>query len=623
MTNIFRFLLVYGALIPLVLFSQGKEKKKDIIFVKNFSKKEGSNVDPKFVESISQQFYLETQDKLGNKYNVNDESVMRSLNSKMEELLRKNCDADKCMEAIADNVRARYSLYGEIEDWKSQEGSYILKLTNIVRDAEGDTNLISTVIKFREFQKDYYIQELIKTIENPKYKPDESKAPKTPQLDLRMGDLSFKPIESGKLPDIQSLKLDSKTLDVKRYNEALEKGNALREAKNYQEAANQYLNLREILLEKDPESQKKLIQYTKLSETYFIYSVSEQTKSQVEQVSQRIVGKDPNIPELQTAIQELLQIKANYESYKKPEYPANTFQIELAQKIDERIESMSMVKFKKLEAKGDQLYYKQEFADAIQQYQLINSELKEFNSKNPELKKLKTELQMKAETTERNGKALVESLLSQILERIEDLYEDWKLYPKEHEGNKQEWMKQFDQAYQILTSNKKYSPFVGQSLIDRYNKRAMIIIKNPKISDRFKPNTTGGENKTNRNLASVFIPETGLTWTKCSLGQEGDYCEGIAEKMNWENAINACSKIVIDGKTFRLPSIFELKTLIDINRRPSIDFYLFPNTYSEYYWSQSSSTSLSTNAAVLNFYNADIYSYGKVNDSYVRCVSGP
>lgn len=53
----------------------------------------------------------------------------------------------------------------------------------------------------------------------------------------------------------------------------------------------------------------------------------------------------------------------------------------------------------------------------------------------------------------------------------------------------------------------------------------------------------------------------------CSVGKTGPDCSGgSVTTMNWAGAISICSGLSLAGKTWRLPNINELKTIVDRNK---------------------------------------------------------
>lgn len=125
---------------------------------------------------------------------------------------------------------------------------------------------------------------------------------------------------------------------------------------------------------------------------------------------------------------------------------------------------------------------------------------------------------------------------------------------------------------------------------------------------------------------TVTDQATGLIWQKCTAGLSGTSCSsGSATTYNWSNALSYCNSLTLASKTWRLPSINEIRTILDLTRTtiPLADVTAFPATVADIYWSSSTYAPITTRAWSIPF-NTTFYSFNdKTNSTYVRCVSGP
>jgi hypothetical protein len=119
--------------------------------------------------------------------------------------------------------------------------------------------------------------------------------------------------------------------------------------------------------------------------------------------------------------------------------------------------------------------------------------------------------------------------------------------------------------------------------------------------------------------------KTGLTWQKCSIGQANDAsCSGTTATSTWVAAIGVCSSLNFANKTWRLPNIKELQSIVDtsIASSPAINA-IFPSTFPLNYWSSTGYLPTLTNGWSINFLNGNVVFTSKGTAYRVRCVSGP
>ena len=119
---------------------------------------------------------------------------------------------------------------------------------------------------------------------------------------------------------------------------------------------------------------------------------------------------------------------------------------------------------------------------------------------------------------------------------------------------------------------------------------------------------------------------TGLTWQKCSMGQTNDAsCSGTTATSTWVASIAACSALNFANKTWRLPNIKELQSLVDteIVSTAAINTTIFPSTFPLNYWSSTGYALTTTNGWSINFLTGSAAFTSKGAAYRVRCVSGP
>jgi hypothetical protein len=146
--------------------------------------------------------------------------------------------------------------------------------------------------------------------------------------------------------------------------------------------------------------------------------------------------------------------------------------------------------------------------------------------------------------------------------------------------------------------------------------------------------TTGSDGDLQRGVArgytdngdgTVTDKATGLVWQKCSRGQNNDAtCTGTATTSNWSAVVSDCNSLTLAGKTWRLPNLNELRSIVDRTKATgqAIDTSIFPATVSDRYWSSTTYATSTTNAWFILFGDGAVDSFLKSDSHYVRCVSG-
>jgi len=127
---------------------------------------------------------------------------------------------------------------------------------------------------------------------------------------------------------------------------------------------------------------------------------------------------------------------------------------------------------------------------------------------------------------------------------------------------------------------------------------------------------------TDNGDGTILDNVTGLTWQKCSLGQSGTDCAiGTAATYSWASADAACGSLSLAGTGWRLPTDFELMTIVDYGRSvPPINTAFFPNTIAASYWSSTDYAADTSTAWFVYFGGTSMINDDKSIAHYVRCV---
>ena len=112
---------------------------------------------------------------------------------------------------------------------------------------------------------------------------------------------------------------------------------------------------------------------------------------------------------------------------------------------------------------------------------------------------------------------------------------------------------------------------------------------------------------------TVYDTKTKLTWQQAL--SSSSYTQA--------GAASYCSSLGLNGATWRLPTVKELVTIVDVSVAspgPTIDSTAFPGTPASYFWSSTPYAGASGDAWYVSFYGGDANDDGVSKTSYVRCV---
>jgi hypothetical protein len=475
-----------------ILLSEERFQKKEIIFIKNFQKRENSSVDPKLVHLLSQKFFLMVQNKFKDRYDVSDESVIILLNKKAEELLRKNCDADKCLELISENVKAKYSLYGEIEENYQKPNSFLFKFQNLIRDKEGNTSIRSVRVEFTEPQSDALLRELIVTIENPNYIPKLSNSVTSDVAKFQFESLDLKNLESKLLPELFKTNTNQVKLNSnEKMEKTLEKGMEFRKQKMYLEASKEFWKVYDLINSKDENSKKSQKDILQTSGLYFQSSINEYHKSVLDQTSQKIENIS-NVKAYEPITKDLNENLKSYREYRNEKYPKGTFLESIEKAYLERIEWIDFQTLKFTESKADQKYLQKEFETSIDLYLSILRKMEGLDKKifQSQWKTLQSQIHEKVRTVYQSGESSMSLLLDQYISLGLEHYDLAMLADTEEERNQLlDQMKiHLDLALGVLQNDSIQYPFFESSMKERYNRSIGYLRKSQKIPTSKLPN---------------------------------------------------------------------------------------------------------------------------------------
>ena len=129
---------------------------------------------------------------------------------------------------------------------------------------------------------------------------------------------------------------------------------------------------------------------------------------------------------------------------------------------------------------------------------------------------------------------------------------------------------------------------------------------------------------TNNGDGTVTDNATGLLWQRCSLGLSDANCStGSYSPQGWSAGQTQCTSLTTAGKTWRLPSRYELETLPDYGiPAPTIDAVAFPATDNNRYLSITKQGIATSNVWHVFFNDGALGVFNENSPIQVRCVSG-
>ncbi|GBF50425.1 hypothetical protein LPTSP4_19500 [Leptospira ryugenii] len=130
---------------------------------------------------------------------------------------------------------------------------------------------------------------------------------------------------------------------------------------------------------------------------------------------------------------------------------------------------------------------------------------------------------------------------------------------------------------------------------------------------------------------TILDKRTKLIWQKCALGQTNDAsCTGTPSLQNWSNSLLGCKNLTLAGKSWRLPNVNEMVTLLDLSllSTQKINATYFPN-FSAAGVAYDTSSANQQNVVYNQMFMPSapefqgISGKGVSNNYNARCVAGP
>jgi formylglycine-generating enzyme required for sulfatase activity len=206
-TDKFPFILRLSALLFLffafsVLVSQGKEKKSLYVYKILLKDVKDPNLEARFRSRLTE-YYIQKHPE----YSIMDDDSIWTLKQKVEKQRALGCDEETCVREISRGINADEVITGEIQQKKDR---YVFSFKN-TKKIEKSSNLeIKSVVQGEMFtyQSDYYVNEIAKALMNPLYKIDVKSAPLAEEEIGEINIPTLKSLSEIKLPEVKRENID-------------------------------------------------------------------------------------------------------------------------------------------------------------------------------------------------------------------------------------------------------------------------------------------------------------------------------------------------------------------------------------------------------------------------------
>jgi formylglycine-generating enzyme required for sulfatase activity len=185
-----------------VLVSQGKEKKSLYVYKILLKDVKDPNLEARFRSRLTE-YYIQKHPE----YSIMDDDSIWTLKQKVEKQRALGCDEEVCVREISRGINADEVITGEIQQKKDR---YVFSFKN-TKKIEKSSNLeIKSVTQGEMFtyQSDYYVNEIAKALMNPLYKIDIKSAPLAEEEIGEINIPTLKSLSEIKLPEVKRENID-------------------------------------------------------------------------------------------------------------------------------------------------------------------------------------------------------------------------------------------------------------------------------------------------------------------------------------------------------------------------------------------------------------------------------
>jgi len=490
-----KLLIIIFLFAPLALFSQEVQER---LFLKTFEAKEG--ISAQFAEKFSDKLLLYFFEECKGKYRILNESDIKIMYQKAEELLKLGCNAEECLTQIAYAIDADIIIYGKLE--KTSEGEINVLAQSLIRNKKTDELSKHSIVQisFYESQSDWFAKEIVKKLINPKYFIDKSKAPAEIRVQLSIKEL--------KLPELKGLDLkvfEFKTTDETIANiinfskDIIREGDNLFNNKEYSSAIEKYEDVIQRIETKLPETkQAKLTSFKNSVIERTVSSYAMLFKSKIEEIDEKLKTSEDYesaISDYDNLLNEIDELRKEYKTRLK----------EIVNSLKQRKDAVGILLAQKEEKEGDLYYSEYKFDDAIEKYENALNLIEDLYFK-------KTENMNYIKRLENKKEIALKTAYSYLKNRISS-YCDWIDYYN-FKGDIKKAKETLEKAREEI---KKSRGKKDEKIIGMFNERAEILKAEKIIIIPFDKTYGGSEDDEANSIQQTrdggYIV-AGYTWSK-------------------------------------------------------------------------------------------------------------
>jgi len=446
----------------------GKSGKKKMYI----SSIKSDDVKKPLLDRIRNGITLSILDNYGSVYQILDDEAVKVMYSQAEKIIASGCDDTSCITQIADGINADEIIYGEVS---FTGGKVKLVMKSLVRkNIELDTKSMVNV-SFREGQTDWFAAETAKKLVDPKYKIDQSKAPREFNSKIDIKGIHIGGVESFNIEVMKFRTNDDQIQNILGYlKELVQSGDDLFAEREYRDSIGKYNTVIEKIDTKlRAESREKMKIFRKGVADRIETSYAMVYKTGMEKIDAELKSESEADEKF---LNEIIEDYTDLNKSMNKEIPAEYYS-DNAKKIEtavvERIDSCLVAVCGLHEKAGDMAYNEYSFDRALEEYRKTFSIAGKISG--TAKSQIFERCRVKIEVTYKTGRSYLENKVKSYTDLAE--YYNVKDETSEAKGK-------IKDARKLMTGS--MINFATKSAVDNYNNIA-IVLKMEKITEKTEP----------------------------------------------------------------------------------------------------------------------------------------